>query len=113
MSRAACIAALYVTPRPRSHFISASANAFIDYVIEKREKKARSGRGDREMPSTKAISPVRDCRRASERRGSSTLSSYSGALGRFTVTSGSRTKALISVPGRQVPNCRFKGVYPR
>jgi len=78
-----------------------------------KSKELEGGGGDREMPSTKAISSVRDCRRASERRGSSTLSSCSGALGRFTVTSGSRTKALISVPGRQVPNCRFKGVYPR
>lgn len=47
------------------------------------------------------------------RESSTRIAGADGALRRFTVTSGSRTKALISVPGRQVPNCRFKGVYQR
>jgi len=51
------------------HFISASANAFIYYVIDESggggQDEGSGGEGI-EMPSTKANSPVRDCRRASE-----------------------------------------------
>jgi hypothetical protein len=90
------------------HFISASANAFIYYVIDESgggggRTRGAEGRGSKCLPRrrTRPFVIAGERASASERRGSSTLSSYSGALGRFTVTSGSRTKALISVPGRQ------------